>query len=129
MRGRGFGKRPRRRAARVSEDDVQIAVVDALRVAGELVIHVPNGGKRSRSEGARLKRLGVLAGVPDLLVFSVPAGLEARGVALEVKSPGGRPSKAQLRVLDELRALGWAATWAAGEAACLEWLRDLGYAV
>lgn len=35
--------------------------------------HVPNGGKRSKSEAARFRAMGVKAGVPDIFL---PAGIQ-----------------------------------------------------
>lgn len=39
-------------------------------------IHIPNGGSRNAYEGAKFKRMGVRAGVPDYLVskFGLPVG-------------------------------------------------------
>ena len=37
----------------------------------ELLYHVPNGGSRNKAEASKLKRMGVRAGVPDL-VLPVP---------------------------------------------------------
>jgi hypothetical protein len=39
-------------------------------------IHIPNGGSRNALEGAKFKRMGVRAGVPDYLVskFGLPVG-------------------------------------------------------
>lgn len=37
------------------------------RAMGWIVAHVPNGGKRSKSEAERLRREGVMAGFPDLV--------------------------------------------------------------
>ncbi len=55
------------------EDDLSIAVADFLRLSAFDVMwwHSPNGGKRNAREGARLKRMGVLVGVPDY-IFILP---------------------------------------------------------
>ena len=37
-----------------------------------LMYHVPNGGKRSKSEAARFRAMGVKAGVPDIFL---PVGI------------------------------------------------------
>ena len=60
--------RPRDRNA---EARIQAAIVAWVRtVAPEVVIfHPPNGGLRNKSEAARLKWIGTLAGVPDLVVL------------------------------------------------------------
>lgn len=57
-----------------TEDQEQATVVDwANRTSGidprrGLLLHVPNGGARSPATGARMRRLGVRPGVPDLLL-------------------------------------------------------------
>ena len=53
------------------EQKLQIAVVNYIRMAfpDVLCFAVPNGGKRSMIEAALLKKMGVLAGVSDLLLF------------------------------------------------------------
>lgn len=59
-----------------------------------LVWHTPNGGGRSKAEAGILKAMGVLAGMPDLLICG-PAGApsteHARGAtllfAIEFKAP------------------------------------------
>ena len=38
-----------------------------------LMYHVPNGGKRSKSEAARFRAMGVKAGVPDIFL---PVGIQ-----------------------------------------------------
>lgn len=56
--------------------------------------HVPNGGGRSKAEAGILKAMGVLAGMPDLLVFGpkvVPTLdgyiTEPQVIAIEFKAP------------------------------------------
>ena len=53
------------------EQKLQIAVINYIRMAfpDVLVFAVPNGGKRSMIEAVLLKKMGVLAGVSDLLLF------------------------------------------------------------
>ena len=47
------------------------------------IFHCPNEAKRNPKTGAELKRLGMRAGVPDLLLLS-PKG-EYIGLAIEMK--------------------------------------------
>jgi hypothetical protein len=58
-----------------SEAREQAAMVEYVRwVKPEILIfHVANGGLRSKTEAARLKWMGVLAGVPDLILI-LPKG-------------------------------------------------------
>lgn len=51
--------------------------------------HVPNGGKRSKSEAARFRAMGVKAGVPDMIA-------PYNGLYIELKRQrGGTVSAAQ----------------------------------
>ena len=51
----------------------QIAVVRALRRSGIRFAAVPNGGLRTKTEAIMLRNSGVQAGVPDILIFDMPA--------------------------------------------------------
>ena len=86
----------------------QAAVVDYLRyVAPQVVVfHVPNGGLRSKSEAARLRWVGTLAGVFDL-VLVLPQG---RCAFWEVKTDSGRLSDDQRDFIRRLETRGhvWA---------------------
>jgi hypothetical protein len=96
-----------------TEQALQINLVSALRLMLPepwLVVHVPNGGGRSKAEAGIFKAMGVLAGFPDLLVIgpggwiypTIPQGKQqtAQVVAIELKAPhkmlkSGKPSKAK----------------------------------
>ena len=79
------------------EERLQQAVVQYLVLACSHVIwfHPPNGEVRSKPTGARLKKMGVLRGVPDL-VFVLPGGASA---FIELKAPGAylRPEQKDFR--------------------------------
>jgi hypothetical protein len=51
----------------------------------DLMIHIPNGGKRNAREAARLKQMGVKAGVSDLLLPWPCGGFG--GLWIEMKAP------------------------------------------
>ena len=75
------GQKPRTR--RHDEDDLHMAVwsLICMRQARDvMVFHPANGGARSAREGARFKRMGVLAGVPDLVCI-----VKGRTYGLELK--------------------------------------------
>ena len=76
-----------------AETPVHIAIVEYLRAVlpGALVIHIPNGGKRGKREAAELKRMGVVAGVPDLVILLNGGAV----LFLEVKSKKGKLSPDQ----------------------------------
>jgi hypothetical protein len=86
----------------------QAAIVEYVRwVAPQVVIWaVPNGGLRSKSEAARLKWTGVLAGVLDL-TLALPDG---RCAFWETKTIYGRLSADQMNFISRLDRLGHA--WA-----------------
>jgi hypothetical protein len=84
------GGRHRRRP----EDAIQRAVFQHLRARAErgvFAFHPANGGYRKPVEAAIMKGLGVVAGVPDVIVIH-----EGRCYALEIKAPGGRATPKQL---------------------------------
>ena len=80
------------------------AVVSNLIDRGERGIfwfHPANGGKRSWSEGKSFKALGVVAGVPDLIILK---GGEVFG--LELKSASGRVQPSQRLVHAAMQEAG-----------------------
>ena len=104
---------------KVDEDQAQIAVVDFLLLAWpeELPFwHTPNGGSRATverrakdgstyrfsPEAKKLKRMGVLPGVPDLQ-FILPNGQTA---FIEMKTPDGVLSDDQIKFRAKVIALG-----------------------
>lgn len=114
-----------------SELSEQMIVVGKLRAAGVLFAAVPNGGRRDRKEGALLKRSGVQAGVPDLLIFDPPPQApQSAGVALEMKREGSRPSsvsEAQREWLSALEQRGWRPLVGYGAEDALQKLSEAGY--
>lgn len=90
------------------ESKLQQDIVKYLRASGYVVAHVPNGfkmpGTKSQrmARGARLKREGLLAGFPDLLIYA-PQG---RIGHIEVKAPGGTQTQSQKGVQALLEGLG-----------------------
>ena len=74
------------------------------RPALALAYHIPNGGARDAKTGARLKREGVKAGVPDIHL-PVPRGGYA-SLYIELKKPGGKPRPNQLAWINQLRDAG-----------------------
>lgn len=69
---------------------------------GVLFFHVPNGESRSAATGAKLKAMGVRAGVADFSI-TLPGG---RAAYLELKRPGGRASQSQKQFRAEAEAAG-----------------------
>lgn len=70
------------------------------------VAAVPNGGKRTIGTARKMKREGVKAGYPDLLLDVARGGYH--GWRCELKKPGGRvEKKTQTPWHDRLRAQGY----------------------
>jgi hypothetical protein len=71
------------------------------------LMHVPNGGLRSRGEAGKMRAMGVRKGVVDwILPFPSPTG-RYTGLAIEVKSDRGTVSDEQQDFLDDSAAAGW----------------------
>lgn len=93
---------PRRKPRRHPEEDLQVAMMDFLRIAAPhlLVVAIPNGGA-SKAANGRNKAMGAKAGAPDFFVMD----LEGRIVWFEVKAPGeGVVSALQKAFHKDLRA-------------------------
>ena len=94
----------RGRRRRFPEAQLHAAVVVHLRLRAKpdvLWLHVPNGERRDKIAGAKLKRMGVLAGASDLLLWH-----RGYSFALELKGDGGRLSDAQLEFLARFNDAG-----------------------
>lgn len=107
-----------------NEEAIHRAVVDHLRWrAHEDVVwwHTPNGEARHRATAGRLKAMGVLPGVPDLLLLR-----HGRLLGLELKSERGRLSPAQRHVQGRLVAAGALVATAHGVDAALATLDHWG---
>jgi hypothetical protein len=108
----------------VTEADIQRGVIQHLRAraaSGVFFFHCPNGGWRSRVEASILSGMGVRAGVPDLILIR-----GSRIYGLELKTPTGRLSREQKKVLDEMRACGVDTGVARGLTEALRWLEARG---
>lgn len=99
------------------EDDLQIACFTWLMVQYPRVLafHVPNGGNRSKREGGRFKAMGVLAGVPDILIVTAKWATATEdlplsygyGLAVELKVKGKTTSEAQEKTIERFKGAGW----------------------
>ena len=69
-----------------------------------LAWHTPNqAGTRTIAETKRLKSMGVLPGIPDILIWNAK---DSRLIGIEVKSPKGVLSKSQKQLFPKLDSLG-----------------------
>lgn len=70
--------------------------------------HCPNGGGRSLAEGAKFKRMGVKAGIPDIILPMARSSYH--GLVIELKRPDGKPNDVrpeQQDWLDWFKKQGW----------------------
>ena len=88
-----------------SEDAEQEAVVEYCDIRNIPIVHIPNEGKRSISYAAKLKRMGLRKGFPDL--FVPMARGEYHGLFIEMKYGEGRTSKDQQKWIRLLTREGY----------------------
>lgn len=89
-----------------SEGTEQEAVVEFCDWLKIPVVHIPNEGPRSASYGARLKRMGMRKGFPDL--FIPLARLGYHGLFIEMKYGKGKTTMEQDEWLARLSSAGYA---------------------
>lgn len=89
------------------EDHLQVQVMSYMRYQYPeiLAFHTPNGGNRNAQEGAKFKRMGVLPGVPDILIPVPQNGFN--GLCIELKIKPNRPTPQQLTVMAEFKKNNW----------------------
>lgn len=117
----------------VSEDDIQAAIVRALRLAlphGWIVQSTANK-PRSAIAGAREKRMGAIAGWPDvtvlgLLIDADPINARPFTGFIEVKTRTGRVRPEQHNIHDRLRDCGFPVAVARSVDDALEIAREWG---
>lgn len=111
-----------------SEDTEQAAVVSWAQWQQErhpelrLLHHCPNGGSRNRAEAAKLKQMGVVAGVPDLHL-PVPKGMYS-GLYIEMKYGEGRLEKSQHEFLTAVAGYGCYAVCCYGAEDAIDIIRE-----
>ena len=87
----------------MKEDLLQYKLCGYLRQRGISFFHVPNGGYRRPREAAKLKTLGVRAGVADLVLL-VKNGVT---IFIELKVEKGRLSDSQKEFQRDVTQLGF----------------------
>lgn len=89
------------------EDDLQIAVINMLWLQFKKYIwyHVPNGGKRNAIEAAKFKKMGVMAGVSDVILDEAKGGYH--GLRIELKTKNGKLSESQMNFLNKATDKGY----------------------
>ncbi len=120
-------KRHLQRNGNPFEEEIHVKVASELRKAGVAFIHCPNEGQVKPQYGAKLKRLGVSSGVPDLMLITPPPCGGYPAAALEIKRRGGRLSATQREWLNTMASYGWATACEYGLDDCLNRLKEWGY--
>lgn len=102
---------------RQTEAQLQMAVARYLDARGFLWCHVPNGEARNAVTGAKLKRMGVKRGVPDVLIFNRCGGEKSVSLAIELKTGKNKMTPEQSRWCYKLQECGWfhAVCWSVDE--------------
>lgn len=105
------------------------AVIRYLEIKGLCFFHTPNGGKRSKSAGGRLKASGMMKGVPDIIILDAPPLYpNSRGVVIEMKRvAGGVVSQEQKEWLQRFEDRNWQAKVCRGAGEAIDWLRSVGW--
>lgn len=107
-----------------AEFRLQCAVADLLTWLAEPGVHwfaVPNGENRDAITGARLKRMGVKRGEPDIVILH-----NKRAIGLELKAEKGRTSPEQKAVAEAWTLAGSRYHVAKGYEEAVEFLGMLG---
>lgn len=99
---------PSRKKPADIEHQIQCACVCWFRVVHpelkHLLFAVPNGGRRDKVTGAKLKAEGVLAGVADLILLLSKG--KYTSLCIEMKTPEGPQSESQIIWQKEVEAAG-----------------------
>ena len=109
-RSKSRGRRPQRAQGFLEHrDQCQFVARFRLQFPGleRLLFAVPNGGKRSKAEAARLKAEGVQPGIPDMMLAVPMRGVPGLFIEMKRSDGGGRVSKDQREVIELLREQGY----------------------
>ena len=106
-------KVPKKRAKRSNEESqMQQALIrwwswacKDLKIPEQLLMSIPNGGKRDAITGSILKREGARAGAPDLVLF-IQRDIHG-AMLIELKKEDGFLSPAQVDMQETLRRYGF----------------------
>ena len=94
-----------------TEDEEQAYIVSWAKINEsrypelKLLYHIPNEGKRSGREGARMKRLGLRRGVSDLCLPVARCGFH--GLYIELKAQDGRTTAEQNEFIKDVLGQGY----------------------
>lgn len=96
-----------------TEDSLQQHCMTYLRMQypKALAFHVPNGGSRNKIEAAKMKGMGVMPGVSDIIIMEPREyqGFKPCGLIIELKAKGGTLKDTQASFITEVQARGYMA--------------------
>lgn len=87
----------------MTEDKLQFLIAQELRKRKILFFHVPNGGLRSKREACKFTAIGVLSGVPDLVLLLD----EAKTIFIELKIGKNKRSDKQEKFHTQVSKMGF----------------------
>jgi hypothetical protein len=98
-----LNKQKERRKPRHIESRIQQECVRWFRMQYPtyMILSIPNGGSRNAMEAANMRKEGILAGAPDLLIIAERAVL-----FVEMKSPKGKQQMTQKEFQKNVERLG-----------------------
>jgi DNA topoisomerase IB len=91
------------------EVQVQIALIQHLHWRarrGVVYFHCPNGELRDKKSAAKLRAMGVLPGVSDLVFVWIDDEGQLHNLYLELKARGRKPTPEQVAFADAIRDAG-----------------------
>lgn len=95
----------------MTEHAEQVALINWFRLQHKqyatYLFAIPNGGVRNIGTAVKLKKEGVLAGVPDLFLMIPMNGYH--GLWIEMKAKGGRVSDSQKEFMGAATLMGYPA--------------------
>lgn len=114
----------------VTEEQEQNAFVQWLQYKNIVFTSIPNESKRSVVYGAKLKRMGLQKGFPDLLILSrseIIDDLGYAGIAIEMKSKTGKIRVEQQEWLDKLSEIQWVTRVCYSASEAIDFMEKMGY--
>ena len=95
------------RGLKISEHELQCACVRMFHMKhkGALIWATPNGGQRHIAVAAKMRKEGVLPGVPDLFIPEARGGYH--GLFVEMKSGKNKATPAQVQIMGQLHERGY----------------------
>ena len=106
-----FGDTNAKRHHEAKEESLQESCMTYTRMQypKSLAVHIPNESRAKPQYRQKLTRLGLVSGMPDIMIFEPSGGYF--GLAVELKRKYKKPRDTQLECLERLARAGWYATW------------------